>query len=310
LIKILHVRIQNLLSFQREAIVKNAYPISVFVGPNNAGKSNLVRSMLLYKNLLLDYKNKRETYSIKSDYYHQLARNEISTISIRYKFEDRNFSNHSLEIDHFILFNYQGYFDRERFSLRKENGEEIGVMKKENSKSYVNSKELVGDFLFGTKSGYSVSSPEVGFQEVPIGFHVPFFWPENDDSPGIRIYNEIKKYIENWVFILPDRLIRMNESEKTIRDRLSSQRKIYNKLIGEINRITGVLDINLSGANSEITTYVSDGPDITVKLANLGSGFHQIYIMYPQFFEGLVDRTTFFIEEQKKYCTTFHIFGY
>ena len=151
---------------------------------------------------------------------------------------------------------------------------------------------------------------KVGFQEVPIGFHVPFFWPENDDSPGIRIYNEIKKYIENWVFILPDRLIRMNESERTIRDRLSSKRIIYNKLIGEINRITGVLDINLSGANSEITTYVSDGPDITVKLANLGSGFHQIYIMYPQFFEGLVDRTTFFIEEQKKYCTTFHIFGY
>ena len=89
----------------------------------------------------------------------------------------------------------------------------------------------------------------------------------------------------------------MSENERTLRDQLSSNRKVSNKLIEEINSFTGVIDINLTGTNDEVISYISEGPDIKVKLANLGSGFQQMYIMYPQFFEGFVDKTVFFIEE-------------
>ena len=40
-----------------------------------------------------------------------------------------------------------------------------GSDEKENFKSYVNRKELVSDFLFDTKSGYSVGSTEGEFEE-------------------------------------------------------------------------------------------------------------------------------------------------
>jgi AAA15 family ATPase/GTPase len=54
LIKISLVRIQNFLSYKEETTVRDIYPISVFVGPNNTGKSNFIRSLDFYKELLLD----------------------------------------------------------------------------------------------------------------------------------------------------------------------------------------------------------------------------------------------------------------
>jgi AAA15 family ATPase/GTPase len=103
LIKISLVRIQNFLSYQKEAIVKDIYPISVFVGPNNAGKSNFIRCMSFYKELLLDTKEHNNKFYNIQYKFHQLASNESFTISIRYKFEDADFSKYPLEIDHYIF---------------------------------------------------------------------------------------------------------------------------------------------------------------------------------------------------------------
>jgi AAA15 family ATPase/GTPase len=289
LIRISLVRIQNFLSYQKEAIVKDIYPISVFVGPNNAGKSNFIRCMSFYKELLLDTKEHNNKFYNIQYKFHQLASNESFTISVRYKFEDANFSKYPLEIDHFILYNGQGNFDKERFFLRRDS-RDIMVIKKEDGKFYEQDKELVSELLFDQKSSKSTSNYEGIMNQVETAKFVPFLWPHESDNPGVRIYSKIKNYIENWVFILPDRLIRM-------RDQLSSNRKVSNKLIEEINSFTGVADINLTGTNDEVTSYISEGPDIKVKLANLGSGFQQMYIMYPQFFEGFVDKTVFFIEE-------------
>ena len=105
MIQISHVQIQNFLSFQRPVLVKDIYPISVFVGPNNAGKSNFIRAMSFYRDLLLDTKVIGSRYDNIKDKFHQLASNESFTISIRYKLENPSFSSHPLEIDHFILYN-------------------------------------------------------------------------------------------------------------------------------------------------------------------------------------------------------------
>lgn len=295
MIQISNVRIQNFLSFQREVLVKDICPISVFVGPNNAGKSNFIRSMTFYKALLLDTNEPYSKFSHNDirNKFHQLSRNETSTISIRYKFEDQNLSRHPLEIDHFISFNGEGTFERERFSLRK-NGNEITVIKKEDFKFKELRIELVNEFLFDQKSSFSTTSSELGFNELSIAKYVPFLWTGKADNPGVRIYDEIKKYISNWIFIPADRLIAINRREKDLQERLYRKRKASNELVNDMCKFIGVSDVNFDDTHEKLTSYISEGQSISVELADQGSGLQQVFTMYPQFSE--VD-SVFFIEE-------------
>ena len=146
MIQISSVSIQNFLSFQKPILVKDIYPVSVLVGPNNAGKSNSIRALSFYRELLFDSKEHHSKFDSIKNKYHQLTSNQPCTISIKYKFEDENFSHYPLEIDHLIVYTAEGMFDKERFFLRK-NGKVILVIKKEGTKFYEQHKELVNDFL-------------------------------------------------------------------------------------------------------------------------------------------------------------------
>jgi hypothetical protein len=63
--------------------------------------------------------------------------------------------------------------------------------------------------------------------------------------------------------------------------------------------VDGVNDINFKDIDGKLVSYISEGPNISVTLANLGLGLHQIFVMYPQFFEGCADDTVLFIEEHR-----------
>ena len=296
MIQISSVSIQNFLSFQKPILVKDIYPVSVLVGPNNAGKSNSIRALSFYRELLFDSKEHHSKFDSIKNKYHQLTSNQPCTISIKYKFEDENFSHYPLEIDHLIVYTAEGMFDKERFFLRK-NGKVILVIKKEGTKFYEQHKELVNEFLFDERSNISTTASEGMLTQITSIKYMPFLWSDKEDNPGIRIYNEIKKYIESWIFISADRLIDISKREKNLRDQLSSNRKVSNKLVEEMCRFSGVYDINVEEKDGKSTSYISDSKDISVTLANLGSGFQQIFAMYPQFFEGYADGTVFFIEE-------------
>jgi predicted ATPase len=276
-------------------LVNDIFPISVFVGPNNAGKSNIIRLMNFYRDLISDTREHNRKYSEIKDKFHQLSSNKLASISIRYEFDDPNFSRYSLKIDHSILYNGEGQFDRERFALRK-NGKEITAIKKENGIFYEQDKELVGDFLYDQKSGKTTSSPEGIFNQVDTPKYIPFLWP-GDDNPGIKIYNEVKRFIESWVFIPSDRLIDITEREKNLRDQLYRRRRASNALVDQMCDFTGVQDINFDEKNDKLISYISDWPEISVELASLGLGFQQIFVMYPQFFQQYIDNTIYFIEE-------------
>jgi len=217
----LHVEIENLLSFQKHTVVNNIYPVSVFVGPNNAGKSNFIRVLQFYKDLLSDTKEHYPNHGNIKEKFHQLADNSTCTIKISYTFEDSDLSRDPLRVDHFLLYNRDGKFDKERFFLHK-NGKEITVIKKEDYKFFEKKPEVVRDFLSGTKVD---PSPEADFNEISWAKYGPFFWPNTSENPGIRIYNEIKRYIDSWIFIPADRikniskrLDRLKELPETIPD--------------------------------------------------------------------------------------------
>jgi len=54
MIKILSLYIDNFFSFKNETDVSTLASISGFIGVNNAGKSNILRTLQWYKNLLKD----------------------------------------------------------------------------------------------------------------------------------------------------------------------------------------------------------------------------------------------------------------
>jgi hypothetical protein len=63
--------------------------------------------------------------------------------------------------------------------------------------------------------------------------------------------------------------------------------------------VDGVSDINFKDIDGKLVSYISEGPNILVTLDNLGLGFQQKFVMYPQFFEECVDDTVLFIEEHR-----------
>ena len=82
LIKISLVRIQNYLSYKEQATVRDIFPISVFVGPNNAGKSNFIRSLAFYRELLFDTDDHYGKFGNIKERFHLLAENETFSILV------------------------------------------------------------------------------------------------------------------------------------------------------------------------------------------------------------------------------------
>jgi AAA15 family ATPase/GTPase len=296
LIKISLVRIQNFLSYKEEIIVRDIYPISVFVGANNAGKSNFIKSLAFYQELLLYTDEHKGEFHNTKDKFHLLAGNETFSILVRYKFEDQNFSLHPLEIDHLINFKGDGKFDIERFFLRKE-GSEITVINKENGKFLELDKELVNNFLFNIKSNVT-AGPQGIFNPVETIKYVPFYWTDKSDNPGIKIYEEIKKYIKSWIFIWADRLKTTTQTANTLLEGLLDDREFYDSIVTEMCRFTGIKNVNFrKDTNGNRKPFVTDRPGISTLLDNQGSGVQQIFNLYPQLFQKDTADTVFFIEE-------------
>ena len=83
------------------------------------------------------------------------------------------------------------------YSEKDPDSRDILVIKKEEGKFYEQDKELVSEFLFDQKSSISTTNYEGKMNQVETAKFVPFLWPHESENPGIRIYNEIKSYIEN-----------------------------------------------------------------------------------------------------------------
>lgn len=133
MIKITQVRLDNFLSYGGTVLINDIAPISVFVGPNNSGKSNLIRCLKFYHQLakyskLAEYSDTDKIMKMK----HRLTTSDPLSIEIKYWYENQNRSSHPLELTHLISYNTIGEFDRESLSFkRSEPDDNIDIFKVE-----------------------------------------------------------------------------------------------------------------------------------------------------------------------------------
>jgi AAA15 family ATPase/GTPase len=59
MLKVCSAQFSNFLSFKENIQLTNLEPITVLVGPNNAGKSNIIRTYKFYQELLILEKDQK-----------------------------------------------------------------------------------------------------------------------------------------------------------------------------------------------------------------------------------------------------------
>ncbi|MGH9952910.1 MAG: AAA family ATPase, partial [Nitrososphaeraceae archaeon] len=297
------MRLDNFLSFQGPVVIENIAPISAFVGPNNSGKSNLIRVLEFYHKLSIKSKVAEypSTDNIKG-LQHRLAPNDPLFIEIKYRHENKNRSNDSLEITHSVSFNEKGEYSRERLWFKRLNDKvdrihEIEIFKVEKNgdeyMTYLQNLESVNAFL---STSHSAKTPSL--ERSNLRSNKPFGWDwAKLDNPGMKIYGKLINAIQRWKFILANRA--RNSSEQFLYNQLGRERVETNALIDLIGNLTVTHDINFEQENGKTYALVGDlsSKKARFRLDQLGSGYEQIFLLLPEIYQGYLDDTLFFIDE-------------
>jgi AAA15 family ATPase/GTPase len=159
MIRVNEVKVTNFLSFEKQVLIQDIKPISVFVGPNNSGKSNLVRCLDFYHNL----SQLQVTYAEQiQEMKNRFGLNDHLTIEVRYDYVNENQPVSPLEITHFISYDKKGDFESEkiRFKKKETNNElQVFIQEKVNdtySASLQNSESMDAFYLTQSLAGVLV----------------------------------------------------------------------------------------------------------------------------------------------------------
>jgi predicted ATP-dependent endonuclease of OLD family len=295
------VRLDNFLSFRGTAVIEKIAPISVFVGPNNFGKTNLIRSLRFYQDLATNSKQQEYVDTDKiMKLKHRLTTNDPLSIEIKYGYENNNRSPVPLELVHQISFNSTGDFDGETFLLKRpgnKSSDEIEIFKvvKDNVNyiAKLRDSESINKFL----SNFEIPGGRIQ-ERHNLRANKPFGWDwAKSDNPGLQIYGELEEAIERWVFIPASRT--SMEAQKFLRSQLGKDVKKTVSLLDQISNLTGTIELNFDELDGKEQVFVKDIPSELdgFSLDRFGSGYEQILILLPQLFQGYINDTIFFIDE-------------
>jgi predicted ATP-dependent endonuclease of OLD family len=301
MIRIIQVRFDNFLSFRGTVLIENIAPISVFVGPNNSGKSNIIRCLKFYQGLaekskILEY----ISYDDIKRNQHRLSTFNPLSIEIKYAYENKDRSTGPLEMTHLISYSENGQFNRETLLFKKQGREPDNVLQiftvELNGTDYVASlqySESVSAFLSNMRPPRTP-----GLERTSLSRNKPFGWDwAKSDNLGLMIYGELIQSIERWIFVPGNRV--RNDTEKFLLRKLGKERNKTNRMFDLLFDITETNDINIDGENDKIQTLVRDipGEENQVDLDQFGSGYEQILILLKNIYKGYNDDTIFFIDE-------------
>ena len=297
MLKLDQIQIDNFYSFANNLSIKNISNISVFVGPNNSGKSNLFRTMEFYKELLYDDDKKQKFVNIKK-FYHQLNQNRGFSLSIEYLWNETWISQKLLRISHVIDYNKEGNFESEIVSIKDENNDnlhDLVIIKKENRKFLKQNKDLVQDFLNNNSTNSEqIDLANTSFEEIQWVYYAPFQWENDDNSIIGKIYNKIKNFVSSWKIIESKRSVNQ-DYDRIFSELCSSDREKANLRIKSICEFLSINDINFISNNGNKVSQFKENQNIKNTLKNLGSGLEQIYRILPEIID--ISTSVFFIEE-------------
>lgn len=315
MIRIVRAQFSNFLSFKQSFQFDQLDPITILVGPNNAGKTNIIRAFKFYQSIL-HASIAREQIPDMEEFFNKenkLHNDRSLDILVEYRIDDSSIFPTPLTVSHSIRFNSHGKFDSERMIFGKGSNalETCIIFKKEsegdNNSYFEQEPSLISEFITGyNPNNFQSSNPEGHFTKKDLTRFQPFTLRDDFDSSANKIIEIIKNFIKKWIFIPANRYTELLD-QNTVLDPngrnvevilskwTSTKRTPTDGFLKNIISIFGIKDINFSEDGRRI--ILSDNDNIEVTLDKYGSGFEQFLIMFHRFFEMYVKDTIVFLEE-------------
>lgn len=325
MLKVCYAQFSNFLSFKENIQLTNLEPITVLVGPNNAGKSNIIRTFKFYQELLILEKNQK----IMGDILEFINKENlgiegsITDLTVSYDFEDSTLPFDKLKIIHTIRFDFRGQFESERLIFEKEvemTRKDITIYRKENQEGQFvylqQNTDLISEFLTGhNPSNFKTTNPEGHFTKLDWTRYQPFHINESLNPNALKVFNQIKEFISKWIFIpanrftevIGDEMAEIDSNGRNVENILSrwlsSKRKPTNNFLETVNETFRTKDINFSEDGKR--AIIGENELIKVPLDHYGSGFEQFLIIFQRFFVEFVKDAVIFIEEPEVHLHPF-----
>lgn len=218
MIKILSFYIYNFFSFKSKTDVSDLADITSFIGINNAGKSNILRTLRWYKRLLKDNYSSNDT----SQKYHKKNKNNLFDFEITFRFNfhyvpETSFEFRDLLLTHFLRFDQKGELIVEKFIIKNPNQTPImllykNMLEKEPFACYQSDGNL-HNYIYSKDMDIPLDIPldYQSLNKIKLNNYDPFRWQgvEGGEIGEISrtLLKELKNYIDNWFFFEDIRFI-------------------------------------------------------------------------------------------------------
>lgn len=327
--------IENFFSYKNKNDVTPLASISSFIGINNAGKSNILRTMQWYKNLLKNDYSSSDTQSK----YHKKNDNKLFDFEIGFNFQSHvphktSYIFDDVVLTHFLRFTPEGKLLVEKLTIKKSKHHPIDLLYKnmlgKEPVAYFSLERNLLDYLHGSlPTSNQDHSPEM----INLDNYEPFKW--NGMNKQINdicksFLRELNDYINSWFFFDSVRYIDSNYNpqsdyfpsiggqNESSYDEMDVRGNVTSKFleskhsakprdtINAMETIANIFDLkeikSTKGSKwtNNINTFSEDKNEIESPIELMGSGFQQALIIAANILLSKKNRV-FFIEEPESH---------
>jgi predicted ATP-dependent endonuclease of OLD family len=282
--KIVNIEFDNLLSFKSTTKISDLSDVSVFVGPNNSGKTNIFKCLEIYHDLILDANYKGSKYMYLQSKYHQKNANKKSSIKVEYVIQSP-FNNIDATITHTLGYGENGGFQEEQLIMYQridKIDKTLLLISKFGNHCYKITNEIFVKLLKSANNEDNrTDNVNNDLQTYSPNYYGPFVWDENVDKPAEidELFRSIKTFVSSWYFINSDRRI-TPDKELQFSNALKKQWRATSRKLENICNFLDVSDINYQNKDGEEFSNFTDQDNIISSLNELGSGYGQIYYIF------------------------------
>lgn len=323
------LRVQNFRSYKEKQACDGISFVNVVIGPNNAGKSNLVRVLQWYRGMargqtsatpnILHTGNQRSSVTFEIEY--ELDDQELDELTKHLKFQSDDiakiFKDGKIlkKIKHEMEFGPEGHLLNEVVWTRDVRGSATWV------KLFGNGGSPPKNFAFWyvdfgsevTKLGTAGQS--IDDQQKPIVNRAQpnraFDWQLSDGLIEPAIGNMIIQYINSWTWLMPYRAVAARSQAgqdtqlqpsggnlvRVLNTLQTEDPDSFEDLVKKVQQIIpGLIRITAPPRGTEVTGQLREPGGVSVEMADTSSGFQQALVIVTRIITA-VDNSLIMIEE-------------